>query len=214
MLQVKLWWLVYFILFTVFLFHFGFSSSKAHFENTNLVQLCFPENKTSMAASGKNRDHKALRAERGSESHSTNEQTKTSGRESQSLLRGVHFLSQWKDCLLHIFRAQALEWFMSSLHLHDQLSPTVIGAPLLTSKAEGWWCWELNCQGYRTAGASLFAWTRKKALVELRWVSGIIIITTIHWRITIGHILYWVLYTHCLVHSTQWLYGKGTATLI
>lgn len=128
------------MLFTVLLFHFGFSFSKVHFENTNLVQLCFPENKLPMAVSGKNRDHKALRAEHDSESHSTNEHSKTSGRESQPLLRGVHFPSQWKHYRLYIFRAQALECFMFSLHLHDQLSPTVICAPLLTSKAEGWWC--------------------------------------------------------------------------
>lgn len=54
---------------------------------------------------------------------------KTSGKESQPLLRGVPFPSQGEDCQLQPFRARSLEGFKFSLRPHDQLSPTVICAP-------------------------------------------------------------------------------------
>lgn len=98
---------IIFKLFTVFLFHSGFSFyfSNAHFENTSLGQLCFPEReqeKISMAASGeKNRDRSALRAASYSESHtgsehSPRERQNLRDRES-ALLGGVPFPSQQRN---------------------------------------------------------------------------------------------------------------------
>ena len=131
---------IIFTLFTVFLFHFGFSFyfSNAYFENTSLGQLYFPEReqeKTSLAVSGKKKKKAgiimpwelwvAVRA-----SHSG---SKNSTREGQNLrdLRERRRISPfWEEYFFPPKGGiQPLEGFMFSMHSRGQLLATVICAP-------------------------------------------------------------------------------------
>ena len=80
---------------------------------------------------------------------------KTSGTAGQPLVRGLPFPSNGG------LSAPALQGSaLGGFYAHGPHSTTVICAPLWISRTEGRRCWELNCQGHRTARASMFTWTR------------------------------------------------------
>lgn len=84
------------------------------------MQLCVPEReqeKTSMAAPGKHRNHRALRAAHGSESHGRSKQNpgeRQNVRKGEPATSETSFLSPPRACLLKCFGAQPLEGLMFS----------------------------------------------------------------------------------------------------
>lgn len=135
-------WL-FFKLVTVFLFHFGFSFyfSNAHFENTSLGQLCFPERTRKdihgcMGGEEEDRDRnpwQLLVAVRVTvEGNTAQGRGKTWERKRE---RVSHCCEEYLSP--PNVRIQPLEGFLFSLHPRGQLSATGICAPLWISRTEG-----------------------------------------------------------------------------